>query len=160
MNTLLSKNFNIREEVVYNRMNGNTFLWASRKKGHIIFKISLSTNQNVRSIRKCKVYLAVLRQREGKWKAEEKVQDDLFHSPYPLLRKMKNSCFLFLEILKLSPDFKNLLDQQSCTEDVFAAYSCQLSRFFLKSVLIMPLFSKWRTLYYIYKLLMRTLPLH
>lgn len=114
-------------------MNGNTFLWASRKKGHIILKISLNTNQNVRSIRKCKVYLAVLRQREAKQKAEEKVQDDLFHNPYPLLRKIKNSCFLFLEILKISPDFKNLLDQQSYTEDVFAAYSCQLSSFFLIS---------------------------
>lgn len=102
-----------------------------KKKGQIVLKISLNTNQNVRSIRKCEVYLAVLRQREGKRKAEEKVQDDLFHSPYPLLKKIKNSCFLFLEILKLSPDFKNLLDQQSYTEDVFAAYSCQLSGCFL-----------------------------
>lgn len=72
-------------------------------------------------------------------------------------KKIKNSCFLFLEILKLSPDLKNLLDQQSYTEDVFAAYSCQLSSFFFKSVLIMLLFSKWRILYYIYKPRMRTL---
>lgn len=61
---------------------GIHFFGHQGKKGHIIFKISLNINQNVRSIRKCKVYLAVLRQREGEWKAEEKVQDDLFHSPY------------------------------------------------------------------------------
>lgn len=37
-------------------MNENTFLWASRKKGDIIFKISLNTNQNVRSVRKYKAF--------------------------------------------------------------------------------------------------------
>lgn len=41
-------------------MNGNTFLWASGKKGAVIFKISLNTNQYVGRVKNIKC-LAVLR---------------------------------------------------------------------------------------------------
>lgn len=78
-----------------------------------------------------------------------------FPQPIPTFKK-KNSHTLYLEILKLSPDFWKLLDRYNYKEDVFAVCSCQLRSFFLNQLSYF-LFPKWNILYYIYQVHMPVL---